>query len=88
MGLLTLPITLLSGSMFPLSNAPHWMQTFALALPPTYAVDLIRHHLAGVSFLNTIHPWLTLEMELLLLVAASITLVVIAIEMFKRTTVE
>lgn len=87
-GLLTLPITLLSGTMFPLTNAPNWMQIAALAIPLTYAVDLIRYHLVGVSFLNTIYQWLTPEIELLLLTATSLSLVVLAVEMFKRTTIE
>ncbi len=87
-GLLTLPTTLLSGAMFPLSNAPYWMQLAALVLPLTYAVDLIRFHLVGISFLSSVYWWLTPEIELLLLVIISVILIFIAIEMFKRTTIE
>ncbi len=87
-GTVTMPMTLLSGSMFPLNMTPTWMQILALISPLTYAVDLCRYYLSGVSFLNMVYPWLGQETEILLLIATSLMLMVIAMKMFERTTIE
>lgn len=85
---ITMPMTLLSGAMFPLNMTPDWMQILALISPLTYAVDLCRYFLTGVSFLNMVYPWLTQEVEMLLLVVTSLALMVIAMRMFEKTTIE
>jgi daunorubicin resistance ABC transporter membrane protein len=44
--LVIMPLTFLSGSMFPLSAMPPWMAMAALANPLSYAVDAMRRTLA------------------------------------------
>jgi ABC-2 type transport system permease protein len=39
---IVLPLYLTSGAQFPITRAPHWLQTLAHLNPLTYAVDLLR----------------------------------------------
>jgi ABC-2 type transport system permease protein len=48
-----LPMYFLSGAMFPLAMAPHWMQVAVYFDPVAYAVDLMRGALLGQFFF----PW-------------------------------
>ena len=51
-----LPMFFLSGALYPLGIAPHWLQIAAHADPVAYAVDLMRGSLLG----NTFFPvWLS-----------------------------
>ena len=45
-----LPMFFLSGALYPLSAAPHWLQIAAHADPVAYAVDLMRGPLVGSNF--------------------------------------
>lgn len=45
-----LPGYFLSGGMYPLSLAPHWMQSLAQYNPIAYGIDLIRYSMQGVHF--------------------------------------
>lgn len=45
-----LPMFFLSGALYPLSIAPHWLQIAAHADPVAYAVDLMRGSLLGSTF--------------------------------------
>ncbi len=45
-----LPMWFLSGSLYPLAMAPHWMQAAAHFDPVAYAVDLMRGVVLGVYF--------------------------------------
>ncbi len=45
-----LPMYFLSGALYPLTAAPHWMQVLARFDPVAYAVDLMRGSLFGVFF--------------------------------------
>ena len=45
-----LPLYFLSGALYPLSKAPHWMQLLAYGDPVAYAVDLMRGSLLGIFF--------------------------------------
>ena len=45
-----LPMFFLSGALYPLSLAPHWLQIAAHADPVAYAVDLMRGSLLGSTF--------------------------------------
>lgn len=45
-----LPMFFLSGALYPLQKAPHWMQVAAHADPVAYAVDLMRGALLGQFF--------------------------------------
>jgi len=45
-----LPMFFLSGALYPLQQAPHWMQVAAHADPVAYAVDLMRGAVLGHHF--------------------------------------
>lgn len=45
-----LPMFFLSGALYPLQQAPHWMQVAAHADPVAYAVDLMRGAVLGQHF--------------------------------------
>lgn len=45
-----LPMFFLSGALYPLQQAPHWMQVAAHADPVAYAVDLMRGAVLGRHF--------------------------------------
>jgi ABC-2 type transport system permease protein len=49
---LILPMFFLSGAMFPLGVAPHWMKVAAHFDPVAYAVDLLRRALIGQGFFS------------------------------------
>jgi ABC-2 type transport system permease protein len=72
-----LPMFFLSGALYPLTSAPHWMQVAAHLDPVAYAVDLMRGALLGTFFFS---PWLSLA-------ALTIVIVVLAwaaIRVFQR----
>jgi ABC-2 type transport system permease protein len=52
-----LPMFFLSGALYPLTAAPHWLQIAAHADPVAYAVDLMRGALLGSTFFPV---WLSL----------------------------
>lgn len=87
-GAITMPMTILSGAMFPLNMAPEWMRIIALVSPLTYAVDLCRYHLIDVSILRDVHPCLTPTIETTVLVIASTAFVIVAAEIFNKATLE
>lgn len=47
MSFLTMPLVLLSGAFFPISNLPSWLEVFVYANPLTYGVEAIRFFLLG-----------------------------------------
>ncbi len=49
MSFLTMPLVLLSGAFFPISNLPSWLKAFVYANPLTYGVEAIRFFLLGSS---------------------------------------
>lgn len=55
-----LPMFFLSGALYPLTSAPHWMQVAAHLDPVAYAVDLMRGALLGDFFFP---PWLSLSVQ-------------------------
>ena len=52
MSFLTMPLVLLSGAFFPISNLPAWMKAFVYANPLTYGVEAIRWFLLGNSAID------------------------------------
>ncbi len=52
MSFLTMPLVLLSGAFFPISNLPGWMKVFVYANPLTYGVEAIRWFLLGNSAID------------------------------------
>jgi ABC-2 type transport system permease protein len=53
-----LPMFFLSGALYPLGKAPHWMQIAAHFDPVAYGVDLMRGSILGTFFFN---PWLSVS---------------------------
>jgi len=49
MSFLTMPLVLLSGAFFPISNLPSWLSVLVYADPLTYGVEAIRWSLLGRS---------------------------------------
>lgn len=49
MSLLTMPLVLLSGAFFPISNLPVWLKSLMLLNPLTYGVEALRWCLSGSS---------------------------------------
>ena len=49
MSFLTMPLVLLSGAFFPISNLPEWLKAFVYANPLTYGVEALRWCLLGNS---------------------------------------
>jgi ABC-2 type transport system permease protein len=47
--LVALPLFFLSGSMYPLDDAPRWLAPLILANPITYTVDALRSVTLGVA---------------------------------------
>jgi ABC-2 type transport system permease protein len=72
-----LPMFFLSGAMYPLTTAPHWMQVAAHADPVAYAVDLMRGALLREFFFPV---WLSLAF----LTVVIVVLVYSAVKVLKR----
>jgi ABC-2 type transport system permease protein len=49
MSFLTMPLVLLSGAFFPITNLPSWLKTLVYANPLTYGVEALRWCLLGNS---------------------------------------
>ena len=49
MSFLTMPLVLLSGAFFPISNLPAWLKALVYANPLTYGVEALRYCLLGSS---------------------------------------
>lgn len=64
MSFLTMPLVLLSGAFFPISNLPAWLKAFVYANPLTYGVEALRYCLLG----NSVIP-VSLSIAVLLLFA-------------------
>jgi len=79
--LLMMPLLFLSGAFYPIKFMPGWMKWLAYINPLTYAVDGMRHYLAGVS---TFAP-LT---DLAVLSAVTAALMGAAAWLFRRATID
>jgi len=79
--LIMMPLQFLSGIFFPISRLPDWAQIIAKLNPLTYAVDGMRYWLTGVS---TFDPLI----DVALLVALSGILMIIAVRLFEKATIE
>ncbi|MBL7169991.1 MAG: ABC transporter permease [Candidatus Aenigmarchaeota archaeon] len=49
---LVMPMFFLSGALFPISNLPSWLKIITYIDPMTYAVELFRYTITGVSTFN------------------------------------
>jgi ABC-2 type transport system permease protein len=75
--LLALPMFFLSGSMYPLDDAPAWLAPIIHANPMTYAVDALRTVALGVSNFP-------LALDVAVVAAFSVSMTVFAALSFKR----
>ncbi len=64
MSFLTMPLVLLSGAFFPISNLPSWLSALVYVNPLTYGVEALRYCLSGTSTIP-----ITLSITVLLLFA-------------------
>lgn len=72
MNLVLAPLWMLSGAFFPLTSAPHWLETVMRVNPLTYALTALRRALYAddLVFLNELPAWgPSLAVVLLLMVA-------------------
>ncbi len=69
MSFLTMPLVLLSGAFFPISNLPPWMAPLVYGNPLTYGVEALRYFLLG----NSIIP-ISRSIAILLAFALAMTL--------------
>ncbi len=72
-----LPMFFLSGALYPLNSAPHWMKVAAHADPVAYAVDLMRGAVMGKFFFD---PWLSVAALAVVIVLLTLS----AIKVFNR----
>ena len=83
--LVTMPMLFMSGIFYPVTSLPKWLQIINLTNPLSYAVDGERYWLVGVSkgvyFMNPLT-------DFIILLILSTILLLVAVFMFKRTTVE
>jgi len=81
MNFIMMPMFFISGAMFPLANAPQWMDTLSKIDPLTYGVDALR----GIMLpdIPSRYPFTT---DILMILAISVTMLAIAISAFSRQT--
>lgn len=82
LGIIMLPLTFLSGAIYPIDTMPSWMKALAYINPLTYAVDGARHFLVGE---NVTKFALTTDVGLLALLA--LFLVGVAMTEFEKATI-
>jgi ABC-2 type transport system permease protein len=68
-----MPMFFLSGGLYPLKAAPHWMQVAAHFDPVAYAVDLMREAVLGESFFPVPLSLGALVLTIVILVSASVS---------------
>jgi len=77
MSFLTMPLVLLSGAFFPISNLPAWLKTLVYLNPLTYGVEALRYFLLG----NSIIPvW----QSIIVLVIFSIAMITLGGKLFGK----
>ncbi|MFZ3384887.1 MAG: ABC transporter permease [Candidatus Methanoperedens sp.] len=77
MSFLTMPLVLLSGAFFPISNLPAWLKTLVYLNPLTYGVEALRYCLLGSS---TIPIWQSIAV----LVIFSIAMIALGGKLFGK----
>ena len=74
MNLIVFPIFLLSGSLFPLDQAPAWLKTVSMLDPLTYGADALRSVILGTSTFPFIYDFLAISVfSVLTIIIGSIT---------------
>lgn len=77
---LLMPMFFLSGALFPLTNAPKWMEVIARINPVSYGVDAIRSTILDIPMLQ-LHP---LYLDLLIIVGITVVMTFVGIILFNR----
>lgn len=77
MSFLTMPLVLLSGAFFPISNLPAWLKTLVYLNPLTYGVEALRYFLLGNS---TIPIW----QSIIVLVIFSMAMIALGGKLFGK----
>ncbi|VVB51475.1 ABC-2 type transporter [uncultured archaeon] len=77
MSFLTMPLVLLSGAFFPISNLPAWLKILVYLNPLTYGVEALRYCLLGNS---TIPVW----QSIIVLVIFSIAMITLGGKLFGK----
>jgi ABC-2 type transport system permease protein len=72
-----MPMYFLSGAIYPISNAPNWIQAVAVFNPLAYGVDAMRHIAIGIG----LH---SLWLDVGFMAVFSLVMLAIAYPMFKR----
>jgi len=83
--IVTMPLMFMSGVFYPVKSMPSWMQTIAMFNPLTYAVHASRYWLTGA---NVGFDYMDPIVDLVLLSAMSIVLLLVAMRLFERATLE
>ncbi len=81
MNLITLPLIFLSGAFYPIDNLPAYVKPIFYANPLTFAVDLARSYLTGISSLNPAIDWIVL-------LSVSAVFLLASIRVFGRSTID
>lgn len=80
MSFLTMPLVLLSGAFFPISNLPEWLKVFVYANPLTYGVEALRYCLFGVSTIR-------IELSITVLILFALAMIGLGGKMFGKMRV-
>lgn len=72
-----LPMFFISGALFPLKTAPHWMQDVSYADPAAYGIDLMR----GTILNKFYYPW---WLSVIVLVGLGSFLLWVAVKVFEK----
>ncbi len=68
MSFLTMPLVLLSGAFFPITNLPGWLKTLVYANPLTYGVEALRWCLLGSSAIPILQSLLIISLFAFLMI--------------------
>ncbi|SNQ60497.1 ABC transporter permease [Candidatus Methanoperedens nitratireducens] len=80
MSFLTMPLVLLSGAFFPISQLPSWLSVLVYANPLTYGVEALRWYLLGNSTIQ-------IELSVVVLVLFALAMTGLGGKMFEKTSV-
>lgn len=80
MSFLTMPLVLLSGAFFPISNLPAWLKVLVYANPLTYGVEALRYCLLGNSTIS-------IYMSITVLLVFSVAMIALGGKLFGKMRV-
>lgn len=83
--LLTMPMVFMSGVFYPVTTMPEWMKIIAKINPLTYSVHSVRYWLTSA---NTGFEYMNPTTDLIVLFGFTITMSLLAIKVFEKTTLE